>query len=113
MTDENTPKVTEPSQADLDAMGVSSEAIKITDVQEMGNAVTRWHFNVIQQLHHILQMPDDVGIDIPTGTVDADGKDEVIDGNADHRAGFLAGVNLCLEYLDTFPIKGVPEDGEN
>ena len=32
-------------------------------------------------------------------------KPEVIDGNADHRAGFLAGVKYALELLDTFPIK--------
>ena len=110
MTEEVKP--TEPSQKDLDAMGVSPEATKITDVQMMGNIVTHWHFNMIQKLHHQLQMPDNVGIDIPTGEFDEDGNDIVIDGNADHKAGFLAGINYVLEIMDTFPIKGVPEDGE-
>lgn len=105
-------QTTEPSQKDLDAHGVSAEAVKITDVQMMGNIVTLWHFNMIQKLHHQLQMPDNVGIDIPTGEVDADGNDILIDGNDDHKAGFLAGINYVLEIMDTFPIKGVPEDGE-
>ncbi len=102
-----------PSQKDLDAMGVGPNAVYMDDVQKMGNIVTAWHAGIIQDLHHKLQMPADVGIDIPTGTVDADGNDEVIEGNYDHRAGFLAGINYALERLDTFPIKGVPEDGEN
>jgi hypothetical protein len=55
-------------------------------------------------------MPEDAGIDIPTGNILEDGTPEVIDGNADHRAGFLAGVKYALELLDTFPIKGVTAD---
>lgn len=99
-----------PSEKDLKAMDVSPNAVYLDDVQKMGNLVTAWHAGLVQDLHHKLQMPADVGIDIPTGTVDADGNDEVIDGNHDHRAGFLAGINYALERLDTFPIKGVPED---
>jgi hypothetical protein len=110
MTDENKP--VEPSQKDLDAHGIGPNAVKLDDVQQMGHLVTAWHFNMVQKLHHQLQMPDNVGIDIPTGEVDADGKDICIDGNADHKAGFLAGINWVLEVMDTFPIKGVPEDGE-
>lgn len=108
MTDQN-----QPSNKDLVAMGVDpATAVKLDDVKVMGAIVTEWHFNMIQKLHHQLQMPDDVGIDIPTGEIDADGKDIVIDGNADHKAGFLAGINYVLEIMDEFPIKGVPEDGE-
>lgn len=101
-----------PSKKDLEAMGVSEDASTINSINEMGHIVTNWHFNAINDLHHKLQMPADVGIDIPTGTVDANGKDEVIDGNADHRMGFLAGISYALEVLDTFPIKGVPDDSD-
>lgn len=111
MTEEVKPEVL-PTPEELAAQGVSPEATKITDVQMMGHIATRWHFDMIQKLHHQLQMPDNVGIDIPTGELDADGKDIVIDGNDDHKAGFLAGINYVLEIMDTFPIKGVPEDGE-
>lgn len=100
----------EPTQEAKEAMGVSDNATTIKSIDEMGHVVTNWHFNAVGDLHHKLRMPEDVGIDIPTGTVDAEGKDEVIEGNADHKAGFLAGINYALEILDTFPIKGVPED---
>ena len=100
----------EASAEAKEAMDVSAEALQIQSVDEMGHIVTNWHFTVVQDLHHKLRMPEDVGIDIPTGDVDEDGKDVVIDGNADHKAGFLAGLNYALERLDTFPVKGVPED---
>lgn len=106
-------EVTEPSQKDLDAMGVSADAEKILDVMTMGQLVTGWHFTMVQDLHHKLQMPADVGIDIPTGAVDAAGEEIVIDGNDDHKAGFMAGIAYALERMDTFPIKGVPEDEPN
>lgn len=99
-----------PTEKDLKAMDVSHNAIYLDDVQKMGNLVTAWHAGLVQDFHHKLQMPTDVGIDIPTGEFDAEGKDTVIDGNEDHKAGFLAGLNYALERLDTFPIKGVPED---
>ena len=92
------------------ALDVSASAVKLDDVITMGNLVTGWHYDMLNQLHHKLQMPDNVGIDIPTGTVDAEGNDEVIDGNADHRAGFLAGINYALELLESFPIKGIPDE---
>ena len=82
----------------------------ITDVQELGNAVVSWHIQTLRTIEHVLNMPEDAGIDIPTGNILEDGTSEVIDGNADHRAGFLAGVKYSLELLDTFPIKGVPVD---
>lgn len=111
MSEAPKPEVTtEVPEAVKEAMGVSQEAEQILSVQQMGNIVTNWHFNVITDLHHKLRMPEDVGIDIPTGDVNEDGKDIVIEGNADHKAGFLAGLNYALEQLDTFPIKGVPED---
>lgn len=100
----------EPTPEAKQVMGVSENAQTISSVDEMGHVVTNWHFNVVTDIHHKLRMPADVGIDIPTGTVDAEGKDEVIEGNQDHKAGFLAGLNYALELLDTFPIKGVPED---
>ena len=93
-------------------MGVSSDAQTILSVDQMGHIATNWHFTAVSDIHHKLRMPEDVGIDIPTGAVDADGKEIVVDGNADHKAGFLAGLHYALERLDTFPIKGVPEDGE-
>lgn len=105
-------KTHEPSKQDLEAMGVSENATTINSIEEMGHVVTNWHFNVLNDLHHKLQMPHDVGIDIPTGAFDADGNEEVIDGNEDHKAGFLAGISYALELMDTFPIKGVPEDEE-
>ena len=98
------------TQKDKEAMNISDDAVRIESVDQLGNIVTNWHFHMIQQLHHKLQMPADVGIDIPTGELDAEGNDVVIDGNLDHKAGFLAGINYALELLDTFPIKGVPED---
>lgn len=104
---------TEPSQKDLDAMGVTANAVKLDDANVMGNLITGWHFTVVSDIHHKMQMPDDVGIDIPTGKLDAEGNEEVIDGNDDHKAGFLAGLAYALEQLETFPIKGVPEDGDD
>lgn len=98
------------TQKDKEALNISDNAVLIESVDQLGNIVTHWHFNILQQLHHKLQMPADVGIDIPTGQVDEEGNDVVIDGNLDHKAGFLAGINYALELLDTFPIKGVPED---
>ena len=98
------------TQKDKEALNISDNAVLIESVDQLGNIVTHWHFNMLQQLHHKLQMPADVGIDIPTGQVDEEGNDVVIDGNEDHKAGFLAGINYALELLDTFPIKGVPED---
>lgn len=103
-------KKDEPSAEVLAEHGISLDAPKIDDVSEMGHVMTHWHFSMIQDLHHKMQMPEDVGIDIPTGELDADGKDICVDGNEDHRAGFLAGIAYALERLDTFPIKGVPED---
>ena len=100
----------EPTAEAKEAMGVSDQAQTITSVDEMGHIVTNWHFNAVSDIHHKLRMPPDVGIDIPTGEKDADGNEIVTDGNADHKAGFLAGLNYVLEILDTFPIKGVPED---
>ena len=100
----------DPTPELLAEMGVSEDADLITDVDQVCHVVTNWHFTIVEDLHHKLRMPEDVGIDIPTGEFDADGKDIVIDGNADHKAGFLAGLNYALERLDTFPIKGVPED---
>lgn len=82
----------------------------ISDVQELGNAVVSWHIQTLRIIEHVLNMPEDAGIDIPTGNTLGDGTPEVIDGNADHRAGFLAGVKYTLELLDTFPIKGVTAD---
>lgn len=102
----------EATEAAKQAMGVSPNAQKMEDVNTLGSIVTQWHYNMILQLHHKLRMPEDVGIDIPTGETDGDGKDIVIDGNADHKAGFLAGINYALELLDTFPIKGVPVDAD-
>lgn len=93
--------MTEQNQEDL---------TRINDVREMGNVVTTWHFNLLNQLNHVLQMPPEAGIDIPTGTVDADGNPEYIDGNEDHRAGFLTGIQYAFELLDTFPIKGQAVD---
>lgn len=111
MTEPVTPiEKPEVPQEVKDAMGISNDAQTIKDVEEMGNIVTNWHFNVVTDLHHKLRMPDDVGIDIPTGDLNEDGTDVVIDGNADHKAGFLAGISYALEKLDTFPVKGVPED---
>lgn len=98
------------TQKDKEALNISDNAVLIESVDQLGNIVTHWHFNMLQQLHHKLQMPADVGIDIPTGQVDEEGNYVVIDGNLDHKAGFLAGINYALELLDTFPIKGVPED---
>lgn len=95
-----------------EALGISDKATTINSVEEMGHVVTHWHFTAIQDLHHKLRMPADVGIDIPTGEWDADGNEIVIDGNEDHKAGFLAGLNYALEIMDTFPIKGVPDEGE-
>ena len=95
-----------------EALGISDKATTINSVEEMGHVVTHWHFTAIQDLHHKLRMPADVGIDIPTGEWDEDGNEIVIDGNEDHKAGFLAGLNYALEILDTFPIKGVPDEGE-
>ena len=103
---------TEPSQKDLDAMGVTADAVKLNDANVMGNLVTGWHFTVVSDIHHKMQMPDDVGIDIPTGEWDEEGNEIVIDGNEDHKAGFLAGLSYALEIMDTFPIKGVPDEGE-
>ena len=100
----------DPTPELLAEMGVTDKAQVIESVDELGHVVTNWHFTIVEDLHHKLRMPEDVGIDIPTGEFDADGKDIVIDGNADHKAGFLAGLNYALERLDTFPIKGVPED---
>ena len=100
----------EPTAEAKEAMGVSDKAQTITSVDAMGHIVTNWHFNAVSDIHHKLRMPPDVGIDIPTGEKDADGNEIVTDGNADHKAGFLAGLNYVLEILDTFPIKGVPED---
>ena len=82
----------------------------INDVREMGNVVTTWHHNALLKIGHALQMPPEAGIDIPTGTVDANGNEEFIDGNEDHKAGFLAGMQYALEILSDFPIKGVPVD---
>lgn len=90
--------------------GISDQAERVEDILELGNAVTAWHFKVIQELHHKAQLPPNVGIDIPTGELDKDGKDICIDGNDDHRAGFIVGMHYALELLDTFPIKGVPTD---
>lgn len=101
-----------PSQKDLDAMDVSANAVKIDSVNQLGNIVTNWHFSALNDLHHKAQMPENVGIDIPTGKFDEDGKDVCIDGNEDHRAGFLAGIHYAIDLLETFPIKGVPEEGE-
>lgn len=113
MTEEVKPlERTEPSQKDLDAMGVTADAIKLDDVQMMGQLVTGWHHDMVSDFAHKLNMPDDVGIDIPTGDIDANGNEVVIDGNADHRLGFLTGLAYALERMNTFPIKGVPEDGE-
>lgn len=100
----------EASAKDKDAMGVSENAVQIQSVDQMGHVVTNWHFSVVSDLHHKLRMPEDVGIDIPTGEFDKEGNEVVIDGNADHKAGFLAGLHYALEQMDTFPIKGVPED---
>lgn len=102
----------EPTQKDLDAMDVSADAIKINSVEEMGNIVVQWHFNALTNISHKLQMPPDVGIDIPTGDIDENGEEVFIDGNADHRAGFLAGMRYAAEILATFPVKGVPVDEE-
>ena len=82
----------------------------ITDVQELGTAVVSWHIQTLRTIEHVLNMPEDAGIDIPTGNILEDGTPEVIDGNTDHRTGFLAGVKYALELLDTFPIKGVTVD---
>lgn len=109
MTEQNKP---EPSQKDLDAMGITENAVKLDDVNRMGNLVTGWHFSVVADLHHKLRMPADVGIDIPTGEKDSEGNEIVIDGNEDHKAGFLAGLHYALERLETFPIKGVPDDSD-
>ena len=95
------------------ALDVSAKAIKLDDVTVMGNLVTGWHYDMLNQLHHKLQMPADVGIDIPTGDVDGEGKDVVIDGNEDHRAGFLAGISYALELMESFPIKGIPDDASD
>ena len=113
MTEQNTPVSTEPSQKDLDAMGISPEAIILDDVNVLGNLATGWHFQTLNDLFHKSQMPPDVGIDIPTGKLDAEGNEEVIEGNEDHKAGFLAGIAYAIELMNTFPIKGVPEDGED
>lgn len=109
MTESQKPEVPQDVK---EVMGISDNAQIINGVEEMGHVVTSWHFGVITDLHHKLRMPEDVGIDIPTGDIDADGNEIVIDGNADHKAGFLAGLNYCLEQLETFPIKGVPEDSD-
>jgi len=85
---------------------------KITDVQEMGNVVTTWHYNVLSQIAHVLQMPEDAGIDIPTGEVDENDEPVYIDGNEDHKTGFLVGMQYALELLSTFPIKGQPVEDE-
>ena len=103
----------EPTQEAKEAMGVSDNAVQISSVDEMGHIVTNWHYTVVQDFHHKLRMPEDVGIDIPTGDIDEDGNEVVIDGNADHKAGFLAGLHYALERMDSFPVKGVPEDEEN
>lgn len=100
----------EPTAEAKEAMGVSDNATTINSVDEMGHIVTNWHFTAVSDLHHKLRMPPDVGIDIPTGEKDAEGNEVVIDGNEDHKAGFLAGLHYALEILDTFPVKGVPED---
>lgn len=100
----------EPTQKDKDAMDITPQATLIETVEQMGNIVVNWHFNMVTDFHHKLRMPDDVGIDIPTGNLNPDGTDEVIDGNTDHKAGFLAGINYALERMDTFPIKGIPDD---
>lgn len=114
MTDNVVPfEKPEPSDKDKAAMGIPANAIKLTDTEQMGRLVTGWHATVIQDIHHKLQMPADVGIDIPTGEFNEDGTEVVIDGNEDHKAGFLAGLNYALEQLDTFPVKGVPDDGED
>ena len=110
MTDVIPFKKPEPSAEVLAEHGISPEAQTVTDVDQLGHVVTNWHFSLIQDLHHKMQMPENVGIDIPTGEVDAEGKDICVDGNEDHRAGFLAGIAYAIERLDTFPIKGVPED---
>ena len=107
MTEQN--KVA-PTPELLAEMGVTDKAQVIESVDELGHVVTNWHFTIVEDLHHKLRMPEDVGIDIPTGELDADDNEIVIDGNEDHKAGFLAGLHYALERLDTFPIKGVPED---
>ncbi len=82
----------------------------ITDVQELGNAVVSWHIQTLRTVAHMLNMPEDASIDIPTGKTLEDGTEEFIEGTAEHKAGFLAGMQYALELLDTFPIKGVPAD---
>ena len=109
MTEQNKP---EPTQKDLDAMGIKPEDVKLDSVEQMGHIVTNWHFRVVADFHHKLRMPEDVGIDIPTGELDENGEEIIIDGNEDHKRGFLTGLHYALELMDTFPIKGVPEDGE-
>lgn len=104
----------EPSAEVKEAMGVSPESVVINSVEEMGHVVTHWHFTAVSDLHHKLRMPADVGIDIPTGKFDpVTGEEICIDGNEDHKAGFMAGLHYALELLDKFPIKGVPEEGED
>lgn len=112
MTDNVIPFKPEPSAEAKEAMGVSDNAQTIDSVDQMGHIATNWHFTAVSDLHHKLRMPADVGIDIPTGELDKDGNEIVIDGNEDHKAGFMAGLHYALEILDTFPIKGVPEDEE-
>ena len=69
----------EPTEELKQEFGVSTEAVTITDVDQMGHIATNWHFQAIQDFHHKLAMPADVGIDIPTGEFDEDGNEKVID----------------------------------
>lgn len=85
---------------------------EIRDVQVMGNAVVGWHEEALKTMFHVLQMPDNVSIDIPTGHTNEEGKEIFIDGNEDHKAGFLAGINYAIEVLETFPIRVRKEEEE-
>ena len=90
--------------------GVQMEVRPMTDVQEFGNIVTGWHYQVVSDIGHMINMPEDAMVEVPTGTVDADGNAEFKEGTQEHKEGFIAGMHYTLDLLNTFPIHGKPVD---
>lgn len=94
---------------------------QITDLNEFASAILNWHLNALNQVNHVLNMPepqeaDDTFIETKVratadyvGTVDENGfrtldKSEI--------PAFKAGVQCALDYFATLPVKLLPTDAD-
>lgn len=81
------------------------DVLVIDSIDAFASLMASWHHNRVSQLQMALDAPDDIEVQFSL----AEGEPEIT-MNADHLAGFKAGLVLALNLFGKLPFDAIPDE---